>query len=232
MSKKYTNKAWPRPLIGLLMCLSLAGLAQAETAASAPPGRPAAMASAPSHEAHDWHARRDALRLSEEQRAQIHQIMEQGREQAQQHRQALHELHQQQARLLGADPIDTAALEANRQQMLKLHDDMSAHRLQQHIAISQVLKPEQRAHMAARLAHGMGMHGHHRHGHHGWHHHHRRWHHHHGHHHGAHGRDGARSWHHEGHPGEQAPTAPAGKSAPRAKSAASSPAPSASAAKR
>ncbi len=89
---------------------------------------------------------------SETQRQQIRAIMQAARKDLQPQHDAMRELRQQGMKLLSAPSIDAAAVEAQRQQMLTLHEAVSKRMSQAMIQAAQVLTPEQRAKLADRMA--------------------------------------------------------------------------------
>jgi len=184
----------------LALSLGLSGLAcAAPTEASDTALLAAGPGAAASSPATARHGRDESasFRLSDTQRQQMRALMQESREANRANREALRDLRQSQARLLGAAQLDTQALQANQAQIQVLQSQMAASRLQTHIKISQMLTPEQRAQMAQRWARRVDFRAHH------GHHHHHRW---------QHG--GHRDWqHHDGGPGAawqggQPPAAP------------------------
>lgn len=86
----------------------------------------------------------DLAKATPEQRGQIHQIMQAARQDLQAQRQAGRKLHDQQAALLTQPTVDTAAVEALRQQLLAQHDQASKRLTQALVDASRVLTAEQR----------------------------------------------------------------------------------------
>jgi len=94
----------------------------------------------------------DLADASEAQRGQIRQIMKTAAEELRPQREALRQLHQSGRSLLAAPSIDAAAVEAQRQQGLALHEQISKRMSEAMVAAAHVLTPEQRAKIADRMA--------------------------------------------------------------------------------
>jgi protein CpxP len=94
----------------------------------------------------------DGVNASDAQRAQIRQIVEAARAQAQGQREQHRALREQALRVFTQPNIDANAAEGLRQQMLALHDQASKRHLQTMLDIGRVLTPEQRAQIAQRIS--------------------------------------------------------------------------------
>jgi periplasmic protein CpxP/Spy len=100
----------------------------------------------------------DEAKATDAQRKQIDAIADKARADLQALRTEGKKLHEQGLALWGAAKLDTRAIEAHRQQMLKHHDRMSARTTQAMLETSQVLSPEQRASVVQGLqTHHQGM---------------------------------------------------------------------------
>lgn len=93
----------------------------------------------------------DDVNATDAQRAQIRQIVEAARTQAQGQREQRRTLREQSLRVFTQPNIDANAAEALRQQTLALHDQASKRHLQTMLDIARVLTPEQRAQVAQRI---------------------------------------------------------------------------------
>jgi Spy/CpxP family protein refolding chaperone len=101
----------------------------------------------------------DAVKASEEQRAQIRQITGAARADMQAERDASQALREQMHQLFIQPTVDANVAEALRRQMLAQHDRRSQRMMQAMIEISRVLSPEQRQ----QIGELMKQHGGHRH---------------------------------------------------------------------
>lgn len=160
-----TPAAATRPLRRLVpLALLIAGVAATTAPAIAgPAGAPWAVAPAADHPAAHRAGQAmhgdgrgmgpllDHIGVTDAQRAQIEQIVRSAREEGQPRRETVMALRGQMAALFAQPSIDAGAVEAVRQQMVALHDEASQQRLQTMLAVAQVLTPEQRAQMAARM---------------------------------------------------------------------------------
>ncbi len=100
----------------------------------------------------------DEAKATDAQRKQIEAIADQARADLQTLRTEGKKLHEQGLALWAAAKLDTKAIEAHRQQMLKHHDRMSARTTQAMFEASKVLSPAQRASVVQGLQthqHGM-----------------------------------------------------------------------------
>jgi Spy/CpxP family protein refolding chaperone len=88
---------------------------------------------------------------TDDQRAQIRQIMQSAATDLKQQRDAARTLRERQLELFSQPTVDAAAVEALRQQMLQQHDQRSRRMTQAMLDASRVLTPEQRAKLADRM---------------------------------------------------------------------------------
>jgi protein CpxP len=93
----------------------------------------------------------DGLNASAAQRDQIKQIAIKAATDLKAQRDAGRELHEKGLQVFAAPSVDAGAAEALRQQMLAQHDQASKRRLQAMLDVAQVLTPEQRATLVARM---------------------------------------------------------------------------------
>jgi protein CpxP len=93
----------------------------------------------------------DDVKATDAQRAQIRQIVESARTQAQGQREQRRALREQGLRVFTQPNIDANAAEALRAQQMALHDQASKRHLQTMLDIARVLTPEQRAQIAQRI---------------------------------------------------------------------------------
>lgn len=105
----------------------------------------------PAHVAHAVDRLLDGLNASEAQRSQIRQIAAAAAADLKAQRDAARGLHEQALQILTAPTIDSAAAQALRQQMNAQHDQASERTWQAMLAIANVLTPEQRATLGARI---------------------------------------------------------------------------------
>lgn len=94
----------------------------------------------------------DRVNATDAQRAQIRQIVDAARTQAQGQREQHRALREQAMRVFTQPNIDANAAESLRQQMLAQHDQASRRHLQTMLDIARVLTPEQRQQIAQRIA--------------------------------------------------------------------------------
>lgn len=94
----------------------------------------------------------DDVKATPEQREQIRQITEAASADMRSQQEAARGLHEQAARIFTGPTVDAAAAETLRQQMMAQHDQASRRMMQVMVAIANVLTPEQRQHMAERMA--------------------------------------------------------------------------------
>lgn len=94
----------------------------------------------------------DAVDASEAQRKQIRAIMDAAFTELKPQHDALRQLHQDSRQLFAAATLDTAAIEAKRQQMQAQHEAISKRMSRAMVDAAQVLSPEQRAKLAERMA--------------------------------------------------------------------------------
>jgi periplasmic protein CpxP/Spy len=90
----------------------------------------------------------EAVEATDEQRAQIKQIMETARGDMKAQREAGRALHEQMRSVFTQPTVDARAAEALRVQMLAQHDEASKRMMQAMLEVSRVLTPEQRAKLA------------------------------------------------------------------------------------
>ncbi|MCC7152356.1 MAG: Spy/CpxP family protein refolding chaperone [Rubrivivax sp.] len=111
------------------------------------------------------HAERmlEAAGVSAEQRAQIRQLVDAARKEAQATRDDGRKLHEQMRQLFTQPTVDANAAEALRQQQMARHEAASKRRMQLMLDVSRVLTPEQRTKLAelagkrgGMLRHGAG----------------------------------------------------------------------------
>lgn len=133
--------------LGLVSVLACSALAAATAQAMGPMGggRPQAMMGG--HMEHML----EMVDASDAQRGQIKQIMDAARQDLKSQRAGAQQLHEQRMSLLAAPNIDTAAVEALRQQMSAQHEQASKRMSQAMVDAARVLTPEQRQKMAARM---------------------------------------------------------------------------------
>ena len=93
----------------------------------------------------------DSINATEEQRAQIRQIMQSAAADLRAQREAGRALREQTMNLFTQPSVDANAAEALRQQMLAQHDQASKRMLQAMLDASRVLTPEQRAQLGERM---------------------------------------------------------------------------------
>jgi protein CpxP len=93
----------------------------------------------------------DDVKATDAQRAQIRQIVDTARSQAQGQREQRRALREQGLAVFTQPNIDANAAEALRQQMLAQHDQASKRHMQTLLDIARVLTPEQRAQIAKRI---------------------------------------------------------------------------------
>jgi protein CpxP len=93
----------------------------------------------------------DDVKATDAQRAQIRQIIDTARSQAQGQRDQRRGMREQGLAVFTQPNIDANAAEALRQQMLAQHDQASKRHMQTMLDIARVLTPEQRAQIAKRL---------------------------------------------------------------------------------
>jgi protein CpxP len=93
----------------------------------------------------------DDVKATDTQRAQIRQIVESARSQAQGQREQRRALREQGLRVFTQPNIDANAAEALRVQQVALQDQASKRHLQTMLDIARVLTPEQRAQIAQRI---------------------------------------------------------------------------------
>ena len=93
----------------------------------------------------------DGLGATDAQRTQIKQIATAAATDLKAQRGAGRALHDKGMQIFAAPTVDAAAAESVRQQMLAQHDQASKRMLQAMLDVSNVLTPEQRAKMAARM---------------------------------------------------------------------------------
>jgi protein CpxP len=93
----------------------------------------------------------DDVKATDAQRAQIRQIIDTARSQAQGQREQHRALRQQGLAVFTQPNIDANAAETLRQQMLAQHDQASKRRMQTMLDIARVLTPEQRTQIAQRM---------------------------------------------------------------------------------
>jgi Spy/CpxP family protein refolding chaperone len=94
----------------------------------------------------------DSVNATAEQRAQIKQIAERARTDMQAQRDAHRGQREAMAKLFAAPTVDANAVEAQRAQMMAMHDAQSRRMTQAMVEASRVLTPEQRKQMADRMA--------------------------------------------------------------------------------
>lgn len=93
----------------------------------------------------------DGLNATEAQRTQIRQITQAAAADAKTQFETGRALREKGMALMTAPTIDTAAVDALRQQMLAQHDQMSKKMMETMVAVANVLTPEQRAKFAERM---------------------------------------------------------------------------------
>jgi protein CpxP len=93
----------------------------------------------------------DDVKATDAQRAQIRQIVDTARSQAQGQREQRRAMREQGLAVFTQPNIDANAAEALRQQMLAQHDQASKRHMQTMLDIARVLTPEQRAQIAKRI---------------------------------------------------------------------------------
>ena len=147
-SLKISPNRHPLRLLAATVAIALAaGLAQ--TANAQPHGGSGmGMMGAP----HQMGRMLEAVGATDEQRAQIRQIMQAAMSDLRGQREAGRKLHQDMQALFTQPTVDARAVEALRQQMLAQHDQASKRMMQAMLDTSRVLTVEQRKALADRMA--------------------------------------------------------------------------------
>lgn len=144
-------------------------LMQAPAHAQMPPPPASAPAGHAWHHDHGpWHGPQAWMKrfgITDAQRERIHAILHKARAEAEPIHAQLRALGEQERKLFAAPTIDVAGLHKLQRERMRLMARADEQRLQTHIAIAQVLTPEQRQQMAAAWKehrhHGWMMHMHH-----------------------------------------------------------------------